>query len=329
MSGVSVSIVTVTYNSECVIGDMLASLPSGDDVEVVVVDNASDDETVSVVRAVAPTAVVIRNVANLGFASAVNLGVASSGGEVVLLINPDARITREAMDACVSAFDAPQRTGVVAPLVVQPQGRLKTLEAGHGPSLWRVFVHWTGLSRLAPLSSTFEGSFLRRDHVAATRTVGWVSGSCMFVARTAWNTVGGMSERYFMYAEDLDLCLRMAEAGYRVTLIPHVTATHEIGGSSITADEGPGALQFAWFINTFDVYRSHYQPGLFRLWLWRTTFSLGLLSRALGYHWRGRRLGADGQVNWRLEARKFYRSAWAMNAEPLRPACEEPRRPPS
>ncbi len=132
------SVVVVTYNSAAIVSTALTPLLDKDGVEVIVVDNASTDETVNHVRAAHPHVEVVRSPSNGGFASGVNQGIARAQGSVVLLLNPDAVVEWRDVQLCLQVFAANSNVGVVAPRTLQPQGRQAILDAGREPTVCAV-----------------------------------------------------------------------------------------------------------------------------------------------------------------------------------------------
>lgn len=209
------AVVVVGYESG---GDLRRSLPpvlaqlgSGD--ELIVVDNASTDDTAAVSAALSPVVRVIRAGRNLGFAGGVNLGASAATADLLLLLNPDAVVQPGSIDALRAAAVAHPRWGAWQALVTLPGGeRVNT--AGN-------VVHYLGFG--------WAGRW--EEPVAAVAPdaaeVGFGSGAALVVRRDAWTALGGFEPRYFMYGEDLDLCLRLRLAGWGVGLVPAARVEHE------------------------------------------------------------------------------------------------------
>jgi N-acetylglucosaminyl-diphospho-decaprenol L-rhamnosyltransferase len=226
----SVDVIIVTYGSAALIPSCLASLWQSDRVSrVVVVDNASDDGSAEAARR-AGAAVVIQNDCNLGFARAVNIGLAEVADDLVLLLNPDARLSAEALTVLCEDFAADPAVAVAGPLlraddcsVTAGAGRTATLAGRVGQC-----VPVVGRSRrLRPEYA------LPRDPGALGRPVdvGYLYGAAMLVDRRFLTACGGLDERFFLFAEDEDLCRRARAAGSRVLLDGRAVAEH-VGGAS-------------------------------------------------------------------------------------------------
>jgi N-acetylglucosaminyl-diphospho-decaprenol L-rhamnosyltransferase len=301
------SVVLVTYNSAHVVSTALSPLEDVDDVEIIVVDNASSDGTRDVLRARHPGVHVVESPRNGGFAAGVNQGTTRATAPVVLLLNPDARVEWPDLQRCLELFEDPM-VGAVAPRTVQPDGRQAILDAGRAPTIWRCFTHATGLSRLG--ARFLEGLYLFPWQAEGVRAVDWVSGACMLLRRSAFEELGGLSERWFMYAEDVDVCLRAGDAGYRVLLRGDAVVVHE-GGASSRTDSGPERANAAWLLNTYDLYCLRYRPGRVRALGWRSVATMWMLTRAGVYRRRSTR-DPKGQLDWQTESRKFVTFARAI-----------------
>ncbi len=226
----SIAAVLVTYESAADLPSCLESLakaapPSG--VEVVVVDNASRDDSAEVARALGVK--VIENPTNQGYARAVNAGVAATAGQWLLVLNPDTRLAPESLSRLLATAQTDPRIGCLGPDLHNPDGT-EYPTGRRFPSLVVGALH-------ALLGPVWPGNpATRRYHMAeADRSVplrvDWVSGSCMLLRRDAFEAVDGFDGGYFMYFEDMDLCLRLARAGWRVVFDPGAEVVH-VGGNS-------------------------------------------------------------------------------------------------
>ena len=231
----SVDAIIVTYGSAGQIPSCLASLAESDDVSrVVVVDNASSDGSAEAARR-AGAAVVIENARNVGFARAVNIGLAEAGGAagpagLVLLLNPDARLGAEALRALCLAFEADPRVAVAGPLLRAEDG---TLTSGAA----RTATLFTGVGQCVPILGRSRrlrpGYRLPGDPdvLRTTVDVGYLFGAAMLVDRRFLTACGGLDERFFLFAEDEDICRQARADGRRVVLVGRAEAAH-VGGAS-------------------------------------------------------------------------------------------------
>jgi len=232
-----VSIVVVSYNTRELLLECLASVEAsaeGASIELVVVDNASTDGSFEAVRASFPEARVIRNPANLGFGAACNQAIKATSAPFILLLNSDARLTEEAFSALYDSIRTNDRCGAAGCPMINDRGEA-TVKA-------RNFL--TPLNQaleLLGLANRFNSRWLSRTHrllLDANLTdcaVDWIDGACLILRRAALDEVGLFDERFFMYSEDEDLCMRMKKGGWQVCFCARGTAFHH-GGRSSAAD---------------------------------------------------------------------------------------------
>jgi GT2 family glycosyltransferase len=220
-----VTIVIVTYNSEHVVGDLLKSIPGaldGISADVVVVDNGSADNTISVVESLGHRVVVAEK--NLGYAGGLNLGVRSAPrSPAILLLNPDLRMHEHAVPVMLEALKEP-RTGIVAPKVLSEDGSVHR-SLRREPSLGRT-LGLTGTNRPA-----FAEYLTRPEEYAEPRFVDWALGAALLISRDVYDELGGWDESYFLYSEETDFCLRARDRGILTRYEPGATVMHIGGGS--------------------------------------------------------------------------------------------------
>ncbi|QHC57212.1 glycosyltransferase family 2 protein [Rathayibacter sp. VKM Ac-2760] len=313
----AVSVVVVTYDSVGVIRSCLDALavgggaPAG--LEVLVVDNLSRDDTVAVLRAEYPWVRLIENTENAGFSRAVNLGAAHAKGRNLLLLNPDAQISATAVTALSALLDEDPSVGAVSPLLENEGEEVVIVAAGHAPSIAKMFLHQSGLSRLGRRVRSLEGHYLfAADLPGGPRDVDWVSGGCLMVPLALWRRIGGLSDRWFMYAEDVEFCLRIRAEGLRVVLDPRLHALHAMGGSSSGVD---GRVGTAWIVNLFDLYGWRMARGDVQQRLWRAVVLAGMRGRMLWFTVAGRRPGRAESAAAQIHRFRVY--AAALRAAPL------------
>ena len=224
------SAVVVNYNSAGHLVDCVRSLRADGADEVIVVDNASSDRSREALAGADPDAVWIQTGRNLGFGSAANRGVAAARHDLVAVMNPDAVVEPGALKALVDVLDREPTVAVVGPRVENPDGSWYP-SARAFPSLRDALGH-AFLHYVSP-----DNRFSRRYKLLdwdrdVAREADWVSGTFMLVRRDAFDEVGGFDEAYFMYVEDVDLCWRLGQAGWRIRYEPAARVIHAIGGSS-------------------------------------------------------------------------------------------------
>jgi GT2 family glycosyltransferase len=286
-------VVVVTYNSakdiEACLSSALAST-TGSALEVIVVDNASTDDTVAVARAIAdqrPEVTVVANERNLGFGAACNQGVRLGSGEFVLLLNPDTVTHPGALDALL---DVAARSGIgpVGGRTVDADGRLDPRSVQNAPSLlgnlaWMLASPVWG-SRLPGPAGRLLGrnpALLDPATLSTERPVPVVIGCLLALRRDAWERLGGFDESFFMYGEDVDLSLRARRLGLTPVFTPDALITHLVGRSSETY----AAKLVLAMCGRATVMARHWSPAEARLG--RLLLVLGVGIRGLGERLHG------------------------------------------
>jgi N-acetylglucosaminyl-diphospho-decaprenol L-rhamnosyltransferase len=226
-----VSAVIVSYNSAAYLPDCVRSLRAEGVTDVVVVDNASSDHSVQAVLACDPAVTVVETGANLGFGTGANRGVAVATGDHLLVLNPDTVVEPGTVKALSEALDRDPGLGMVGPRMENLDGTLYP-SVRRFPDLAVALGHaFVGLVWPAnPFTRRYR--MLDWDHDRAAADVDWVGGACLLVRRSAFDVVAGFDEAYFMYVEDVDLCWRMHQAGWRIGYEPAGRVVHALGASS-------------------------------------------------------------------------------------------------
>lgn len=227
------SVVVVTYQSEATIAGCLAPLADDPRLELIVVDNASTDATLEKVRTAAPDARIVASPVNTGFAAGVDTGARFAHGDVLILLNPDTRATADDLRA-LARHARRAGVGVAAPTICDAHGR-RVASTRRAPRPLDQVIAAVGLHRLVPgLDPDREP-----PEVAGAETpvgVEIVSGACLATPRALFEQLGGLDTRFFLYAEEVDYCVRVRATGRRVELLPTSRVLH-IGG--VSADRAP------------------------------------------------------------------------------------------
>jgi hypothetical protein len=219
--------------------ESIARHPPGLAFEVVVVDNASTDDSLAWLRAGGARSALagaplrlVENADNRGFSKANNQGFAATGAPLLMLLNSDAEVRAGAIDRLVATLSAGERTGAVGARLVNPDGSLQPSVYRNPPAAWHTLVEGFRLSRLIP--ARWRGELLLGGHWdhARRRRVTRLSGACMLVRRAVIEDVGGLDESYHMYGEDVEWCLRIARAGWHLVHEPEAVVMHHGSGSS-------------------------------------------------------------------------------------------------
>lgn len=203
----TISVIIVAYNSASCLRECIQSVLAQEKVpvEVIVVDNASGDDTVNVVRGFGDKVKLIANQDNQGFGRGCNQGFAASSGQFLYFLNPDACLIQpDALAQLACAMQSHPRWGLAATRVVSA--------TGEGES---------------PPSPTYPGqTHTRNDFASLPGKIAWVIGASMFIRRTVFDLLGGFDRDFFLYSEETDLCLRMRKIGYEIGLVNNVRVEH-------------------------------------------------------------------------------------------------------
>lgn len=197
---------------------------------VVVVDNASSDGSLEALAAADPAVILLPTGRNLGYGTAVNRAIACCTEELVLVCNPDLVVDPELPSVLAAALEADPAVAAVGPRIVDEGGATYPSARDFPAPLLAALHAAVGLVR-----PDNRWSRAYRREVAEPlleREADWLSGACLLVRRTAFDSVGGFDEAYFMYVEDLDLCWRLHRAGWRVRYVPEARVLHVQGLST-------------------------------------------------------------------------------------------------
>jgi hypothetical protein len=228
------STVIVNYRSREPLRQCLAALEAdaaGIEHETVVVDNDPGDRALEAIARDFPQVRGIPNRENVGYARAVNQGIAATTGEFVLAMNPDCVPERGSLAALLGYLRTHPRTAVAGPMILDSDGTLQYSARSFPDHLTFLFNRYSLLTRLFP-GNRFSRRYLLTDwDHASVREVDWLSGASLMVRRAAIAQVGTMDETFFMFNEDVDWCRRMKLAGWAVTYVPEARVVHHIGAS--------------------------------------------------------------------------------------------------
>ena len=245
-------------------------------VEVIVADNASEDDSREMVRREFPKARLVVHPENLGFCAGNNRAIPPNPGRYVLFLNADTRVTPCALDTLIEFADSTPDAGIIGPKLLNADGSLQ-YSCRRFPNLAAGFFRNTPLGRLFP-KNRFTQDYLMSDwDHASVRDVDWVSGAALLVRRETLEQIGGFDEGFYMYCEDVDLCYRAHEAGWRVVYFPDSVIYHIIGRSS---DQVPTRATYYFHTSMYRFYKKHYARAT-SLFL-RPLIIPGLFARAIG-----------------------------------------------
>jgi hypothetical protein len=213
------SVILVNFNDKAHLGDCLSSLEkgiSGLAAEVILVDNNSQDGSLELVRTSFPRVRLIQNAENIGYAKANNIGIKASRGDFILFLNTDTVVPPEALPSLLTLMRGKPELGAIGPALVHENKRFQV-------SFGRKVSFFAEILQKFILNPYYKKAL---NHSSKPREVGWLSGACLFAGRPALEDAGLFDENFFLYFEDIDLCVRMREKGWRLVFFPGVKVIH-------------------------------------------------------------------------------------------------------
>jgi len=273
------SVIIVNFNVKEFLEQSLTSIKKACHnivAEIIVVDNASSDGSVELIRQKFPDVMLIANPENVGFARANNQAIRQAKGDYILLINPDTIVQEDTFLTILDFFAHHPECGMVGCKILNPDGSLQLPCRRSFPTPWVAFTKISGLSRLFPRSRIFGRYNLTYLDPDETYEVEAISGSFMFFRAAVVKTIGLLDESFFMYGEDLDWCYRIRQAGWKIYYLPTTKIIHYKGESSKNS-EVDLTLQFYRAMKLF--VEKHYQHRYWHVPQW--FLMLGIWLRAM------------------------------------------------
>jgi N-acetylglucosaminyl-diphospho-decaprenol L-rhamnosyltransferase len=271
---------------------------------ITIVDNASPERVPAALLS-APGVKVVSEPENLGFSKAANDGASVGDAPFVLFVNPDVVLTTATLETLVDALQEDD-VAAAAPRLVLPDGRTQIGCAGWFPTVGTLTTHALQVPSWMPGKWSKRPLFLQEPDPNGTdygsppngqhARVDWVSAACLLMRRDAFESIGGFDESFFMYAEDIDLCLRLRDAGWQVRYCPSASVEH--GHLALLSSQSARAPKGTWLTGLDQYYRLHC-PGTRRVM--HAVFGTGFALRALAY---GSRL-AEPRSTGDMATRRF------------------------
>ncbi|MEK7623001.1 MAG: glycosyltransferase family 2 protein [Patescibacteria group bacterium] len=233
------SVIIVNYKTQKLTLQTLKSVfaaqtPAGK-VEVILIDNHSQDDILIKAKAAFSHLITISNDKNLGFSAGNNLGLRQARGRYVLLLNSDTIIESDTLIKMVVFMDAHPRVGLATCRVELANGQLDLASHRGFPTPWAAFTYYLGFEKLFPRSRWFGQYHQGWQDLSLAHPIDAPVGAFFFLRKSALNQVGLLDEAFFMYAEDIDLAFRLKKAGWEVMYNPDTKITHLKGSSGITS----------------------------------------------------------------------------------------------
>lgn len=228
-----VSIIIVNYNAgqfltNCVVSGLNQAR------EIIIIDNASSDNSLAILESTNvehSKLKIIRNTRNLGFAAACNIGTNAAKNKYLLYLNPDCLLHDKTTEKLLLNIEDNKDIGMTGGLLTNPDGTEQAGGRRAVPTPWRSFVRAFGLSHFSHRwPKLFYDFHLHKQPLPQhPMAVEAISGACMMIKRDVINRIGQWDEKYFLHCEDLDLCMRIRQAGLKILFIPDAPIIHYLG----------------------------------------------------------------------------------------------------
>jgi N-acetylglucosaminyl-diphospho-decaprenol L-rhamnosyltransferase len=231
------SIIIVNWNVKDLLRQCLQSLltsavaPGSGGWEIIVVDSASSDGSVDMVRREFPQVKLVASGENLGYAGGNNAGVAQASGRFLLILNPDTQVVKDAPTRMLAYLDGHPAVGAVGPQLWYADGSPQSSRRRF-PTLGTAFFESTLLYQWFPNNRWARRYFMADQPADRAQPVDWLVGAALMIRRTTWDQVGPFDEAYFMYFEELDWCRRCHLKGWEIHYLPEAAVIHYEGKSS-------------------------------------------------------------------------------------------------
>jgi len=268
-----ISIIIVSYNVRSYLSNSIDSIlkSSIKNIELIIVDNNSFDDTVEYISQNYPSIKLIPNSSNVGFGRAVNQGARIANSDYLLILNPDTIIEEDTLKKLVNYIETNDKIGMVGPKILNADGSLQLSCKRSFPTIKSAIPKILGLDKLFPNSKWFGRYNLTFLDPDKNHVVDAISGSCMLIRNKVFKKIGGFDEKFFMFGEDIDICLRVWKANFEVHYFPETKIIHFKGKSVKTAPYNSREA----FYEAMDIYvEKHYSSTLSKIS--RTLISLGI-----------------------------------------------------
>lgn len=241
------SIVILNYKSQGHLRQGLRYLKTSSfpfELEVIVVDNGSGDNSAAVTAKEYPSAVYIGLPKNRGYSTGNNVGLRQATGDYIMILNPDTSIVPGAIEELIKYLDEHSRVGIVAPKLINPDGSTQ-LSGALFQSFWIPLWRRSWLGNMPGPKQQLKRFFIQDWDRTTSRAVGWALGACFMIRRSAMNEIGYFDESFFLYFEDVDYCRRMWTKNWEVHYVASAEIIHYLSRTSAVNPGVSGILSYA------------------------------------------------------------------------------------
>jgi len=264
------SVIIVSFNVKSYLRQCLHSVLASthiDDLEVIVVDNHSFDDSCDLLKNEFPQIELIENQKNIGFSAAVNQGIDIARGDYICFLNPDTLIQEDTFIKLISHLEGNSQVGCIGPKILNPDGSLQKSCKRSFPTPLVALPKVLGLSRIFPKSKWFGKYNLTYLDENKSHIVDAISGSFMLFPKEVTERVGPLDETFFMFGEDLDYAFRVQQARYKVVYHPVTEVIHYKGESIKSAPQDMIKVFYEAMNIFFEKYKNYYPSWRFMKWL--------------------------------------------------------------
>lgn len=259
-----ISIIILNYNTADYLEQTLRSIKPLPNQEIIVVDNASTDNSVDLVRKNFPSVKLIINQKNIGFSAGNNVGIRQAKGKHIVLLNSDTQIIDDAISTLSAYLDTHPKAGIVGPKLLLPDGAIDLASHRGFPTPWNAFTYFAKLEQIFPNHKVFSGYHQTWKDFNHTHPVDAISGAVLMIRQQVINDIGLLDENFFLYGEDLDWCKRAKDAGWEVIYHPQAVVIHHksVSGkkkSGKSAADTRKSSRHHFFTTMKQYYEKHYQ----------------------------------------------------------------------
>ena len=251
---ITVAVCIVNYNTCDLLRECLGSVIAQNPDEIVVVDSASTDQSVQMMKSEFPTIPLLALDENIGYGAASNRATAICQSTYIILLNADTRMKPGSLKALSTYLSDHPQVAIVGPRILNPDGTLQT-SCFHFPTPLHIFLYVSGLYRSIPGIPILKQRTLQKMTSEAARPVPWILGAALAFRREIVDGLGGFDEDFFMYFEEVDLCYRLFSEGKQTHFVPEAEIIHVSGGST-TQKRAWSSIQY--FASLAQFYRKHY-----------------------------------------------------------------------
>lgn len=253
------SIVILNHNTEGLLKQCLKSIPQGP--QIIVVDNASTDDSVAMVKKEFPHVEIIRSAENIGYTRGNNLARGRAGGEYVLFLNSDTKMFPDTLPTMLALMESDPKIGIATPNVLLPNGQPYYGSHRGFPTPWNSLTYFTGLAKLFPKSKFFAGYTATYLPLTTVHEIDACSGTFLLIRRSILDQIDWFDETYFAYGEDLQMCYDAKQLGYKVVFNPNAELIHYWGASSGLTKTSKAQVSEKWSKSRYDAMKIFYDKN--------------------------------------------------------------------